>query len=145
MKVTELRIGNIISYRFADGKNPVKVHWKDLKEFDIKPQELIGKIYFPIPLTEEWISKDYEKTTNNWKGNGADYQPETSKTVQNIYKLTDDIKIIFQTWSYRNTEKDIWINEDSIFIMYGDDSMDLYKNEVHVLQNLIFALTGKEL
>jgi hypothetical protein len=97
-----------------------------------------------IPLTEEWLKKEPYRI-KEWKGNGADYQPETSKTKQVFYYLSEDIYLVFETWSYRKSEDDEWINEYSCFISFYDTSISLTKQEVHVLQNLYFALTGCEL
>jgi hypothetical protein len=100
----------------------------------------------PIELTEEWFTeKGFESTTKEWKGNGADYQPENNKTKQTIFDIGDEIKLIFEIFSYRVNETDKWLYDRSVMIKYCDDTIFLYRYELHVLQNLIHALTGKEL
>lgn len=146
MKATELRIGNYVYMgKFSiprlgitsDGNTQLTANGIFLIE-----QKLMDAK--PIPLIEEWLNKPPTEI-KEWKGNGSDYQPETSKTNQRIYQLEEEIYLVFQQWSYRKTEQDEWISDETIFINYYHDAISLYKDEVHVLQNLIFALTGKEL
>jgi hypothetical protein len=151
MKATELRIGNWIQGTHPSGRN-----FEGVVESISKDGTIIHYIkgdggysdqiedLQPIHLTEEWLKKE-PYGIKEWKGNGADYQPETSKTKQVFYYLSEDIYLVFETWSYRKSEDDEWINEYSCFISSLDTSISLTKQEVHVLQNLYFALTGEEL
>ena len=61
------------------------------------------------------------------------------------HRVNDSFKIVRQEWSYRALETDEWITETIYFIKYFDYKIYLYRYEVHVVQNLYFALTGKEL
>ena len=99
-----------------------------------------------IPLTEEWAKLKFDFiNTKGWKGNGFDYQPETSKTNQSKYNIGNEIELVFERCSYRKTENDDWIHEDNIHIDFYGACIILYKYEVNVLQNLIHSLTGEEL
>ena len=160
MKATDLRIGNYIFLNdenegiifqhqivvtYSIGKELIGTEYKSKKSHIIRAKEDIDLIQ-PIPLTEEWfIEKGYLIKTTQWKGNGADYQPETSKTKQKRIKLFSDIVIVFEYTSYRISKNTQWITDKGIFIEHFGDSIYLVKYEVHWLQNLIFALTGKEL
>lgn len=149
MKAKELRIGNIIRIEHdAFDYEVIEIRRNALELDSEKGDKHINSISFssckPIPLTEEWFKRPPDKV-KEWKGNGADYQPETSKTVQHYYELAEDVYLVFQTWSWRKNEEDEWNNEYSVFLNYWNNEIHLYKFEIHVLQNLYFALTGEEL
>lgn len=165
MKANDLRIGSLVNFQIG---NTIKQGWvininrrkiniltclnfkgnypdfrmiQGGKTYTIKPCNLI-----PIPLTEEWLVKSqYAETIKEWKGNGQDYQPETSKTKQRRFYLIEGIYLVFEYWSYRTNEKDKWITERSICIEYYNNSLELTEYYIHIFQNLFFALTGKEL
>ena len=137
MKANELRIGNWV-------KRDTQPDGFQIDCMSFTYCEKYNDWYEPIPLTEEWLNKEPERV-KEWKGNGADYQPETSKTKQVFYYLSEDVYLVFETWSYRKTEDDEWVDEYSCFISFHDSSIFLTKQEVHILQNLYFALTGNEL
>ena len=142
MEAKDLRIGNYI-WEYVG-----KEHDEELKQV-YKVEEdavngLIPQAIRPVTLTEEWLNRK-PCETKEWKGNGQDYQPETSKTNQRLYRLFEEVCLVFQTWSWRNEETDEWKNEDSIFLSHFGNEIDLYKYEVHVLQNLYHSLTGTEL
>jgi len=155
MKENELRIGNFIQcYRLPIDKE--KTHHKIKGVFYSEPYNCycvaledgfiinVNKGIEPIKLTEDWLKKEPYKI-KEWKGNGYDYQPETSKTKQKYYLLSEDVFLVFETWSYRKTEEDEWINEESVFINYYDAQIFPKEKVVHCFQNLYFALTGLEL
>lgn len=100
----------------------------------------------PIPLTEEWPEKfGFEKQElKQWKGNGADYQPETSRTQIQSY-VRNGVSINYKIWQYRKNEDDEWISEHSVFIGYNEAELYIPLDFVHQLQNAIHALTGEEL
>jgi hypothetical protein len=108
----------------------------------------------PIPLTEEWLLRfGFEKKEPfSWKGNGADYQPETSKTEQIDFVL-NDFFVRFEKRCYRKDENSEWICEDSIQLFrglwYNDSREDRIPcnpiQYVHQLQNLYLDLTGEDL
>jgi len=149
MKANELRLGNWVLHI----TEPYQI-----RPYDFSEVNKDGDAYWtiePIPLTEEWLVKfGFEKKTEtSWKGNGYDFQPETSKTIQQDYYL-DGFIFRFETWSYRKTEQDEWINELSTCIGMNDgwykkvscDKSPWYEIKyVHQLQNLYFALIGNEL
>ncbi len=145
----ELRQGNLIDRGIVfqicmkDGKQGVYV----LKnEFSSVSKWYSFEDIEPIPLDEEWFTdKGLESITKEWKGNGADYQPENNKTRQTIFDIGNEIKLIFEIFSYRGNETDKWLSDRCVMIEYCDDAINLYRYELHVLQNLIHALIGKEL
>lgn len=149
MEARELRIGNLIQLYRRPTDNEMSIGviiGVDDTNVELEDYFVVNhkKGISPIPLTEEWF-KEQPRRIKEWKGNGADYQPETSKTEQIYYELFEDCFCVFETWSYRKDEYSEWINEHSVFVIYSDNQISLYKHEVHVLQNLIFALTGEEL
>jgi hypothetical protein len=142
MRAIDLRIGNYIKVKgkvdvvlgIADNDYCTENYGHGVLNSDIKP----------IELTEELLKKEPYKT-KQWKGNGQDYQPETSKTKQVYYYLSEDIYLVFETWSWRKKEADEWIDEHGCYIDFYGKDIHLTKKEVHILQNLYFALTGNEL
>ena len=146
MRSNELRIGNWVeSYLPPQISEWIEVEVSLHTLIKMRDHEMKHGCR-PIPLTEDWAKLKFDFiNTKGWKGNGFDYQPDTSKTKQSKYRIGNEIELVFERWSYRKTENDDWIHEDSIHIDYFGDCISLYKYEVHVLQNLYFALTGKEL
>jgi hypothetical protein len=119
MKTTDLRIGNLVLSKGV----PVQIEeimWETVRycfgEFPIDYVE-------PIPLTEEWLLKFgfYETTKEHY--------------VSGLYTLNkpDGFYINKETMCYCDIDYEGTTN-DRIKIQY-----------VHQLQNLYFALTGKEL
>jgi hypothetical protein len=150
MKATELRVNSW--YKSVKWGKPVILELSDLMELYERSDGAyndppIDEMFEPIPLDEEWLLRiDKNPITKEWKGNGQDYQPETSKTKQVVYEIIiSAIDVVYQEWSYRALETDNWITEKSYFLDYYDDTITLYRYELHVLQNLISALTGNEL
>jgi hypothetical protein len=150
MTAAELRIGSW--YKSVKWGKPVILELSDLMELYERSDGAyndppIDEMFEPIPLDEEWLLRiDKNPITKEWKGNGQDYQPETSKTKQVVYEIIiSAIDVVYQEWSYRALETDNWITEKSYFLDYYDDTITLYRYELHVLQNLISALTGNEL
>jgi hypothetical protein len=128
MKITELRLGNIVKVISSEyckidhiSYENVKGMWKS-SDGIISSTWTPGKGIEPIPLTEEWLVKlgfvevsVYHPTPNNRAF-------ERGYIHVKIYN-SHDIKRIWY--------KDIVIDNDYFFI--------------HQLQNLYFALTGEEL
>jgi len=144
MKAEELRIGNLVRYNYGSKTTYGTIDILDLRMLsgEVKMKTVVE--ISPIPLTEEWLGREPSKV-ESWKGNGQDYQPETSKTSQNWYWLKEDVYLVFETWSYRKTESDEWINEKNILIGNHSDLNSLIKNEVHILQNKFYFDYGEEL
>ena len=148
----ELRIGNWVrhsakwSYRQPNNGpcSEFDFQWEERDWYAIGECTFDFELIRPIPLTEEWIKRK-PSSIKKWKGNGADYQPETSKTRQAFYELSDCISLVFQTWSWRKTEDSEWTHDHSILLEFHHEFIHLTKNEVHTLQNLYFGLTGEEL
>jgi hypothetical protein len=154
MESKDLRIGNLI---FAEDKivgvdylNRFSIGWG---EGNFAPNKF--DFFNPIPLNEEWLLKfGFEKKIMySWKGNGLDYQPETSKTECQDYVLNNNFIARYYSWSYRKTENDEWITDIS-FQLYKHEwyekcfENDICFNEckyVHQLQNLYYAIMGVEL
>ena len=118
MKSTELRIGNwYMSVKF---KVPVKCDLSDLYNLCANSDGAyndppIDEMFEPIPLTEDWLKKFGFK-----------------RIIHREYDwILDDIGICWD-----EDDKCFWIeiNGKEIELRY-----------VHTLQNLYFALTGKEL
>ena len=123
MKATELRIGNYIVY---NGGQP-----EDIDEFTIievqdiawaqQKNEEFNKYHSPIPLTEEWLLKlGFNRVENGYYGNMS-------------YNRPCWIKFSFT----------ILIWDDGTFVYDWNGGNTILKN-VNQLQNLYFALTGKE-
>ena len=117
MKANELRIGNLVL-------NDDSIEEVTLQHLDLLVHD---NTYFkPIPLTEEWLLKF-----------GFENLGEI-KEVSNRYVLFNviDGTSNFELYEYGN-EYDACIDDNSIYIHE--------LKYVHQLQNLYFALTGKEL
>lgn len=76
----------------------------------------------PIPLTEEWLEKFGFENQNNTEDQYWARHEKNGFSIFNIHTI--------EIW---NEEKDYCID------------LPLYLNYVHQLQNIYFALTGKEL
>ncbi len=111
---------------------------------------------FPIPLTEDLFSKiGFErKDTYGWKGNGYDYQPETSRTEYTDFVLNEYFFARYEKDMWRKTEQDEWESETSLSF-YADKwyekNIDGYikcynnKKYLHELQNLYYEIRGERL
>jgi hypothetical protein len=165
MKATELRIGSYIEYFIKDSQDKRKEWWEankcnidDIADIERLGYELAG--YRPIELTEEWLVKFgfIKKDKIIWKGNGYDYQPETSKTTQLDYVLStkhdDDFIFRYENFHYRGTLKDLWSVSKTTYLLYsewyertneGKIPCDYEIKYVHQLQNIFWILTGEEL
>jgi hypothetical protein len=122
MKSNELRIGNI--YQSVKWNIPVILCISDLGQLDIDresaelDEKLIGRMFAPIILTEEWLLKfGFEKT--------RDYNLSTKPKMYKIFKLSLRLMANEYTFCYENSFRKI--------------------EYVHQLQNLYFTLTGEEL
>lgn len=119
MKAKELRIGNYIdSWRIGGTWEPTKI--KSGKEIDFVFIQDDNKIYRPIPITEDWLLEfGFIETDDGLKR----YQLDRFK-----YDLDDSIIGIRVNFFETNWQI---VAEPTRY--------------VHQLQNLTFALTGKEL
>ena len=118
IQANELRIGNWVKYGDLN-----------VKSFSVDGlYNIITDIenYKPIPLTEEWLLRlgfDKYKDTNNFKIKSNKY-----------FSLTEEKQGYLKIGISNNKWNIINFGNKSIFIKH-----------VHQLQNLYFALTGKEL
>ena len=126
MKENELRIGNLVwnDLPFGNPKiiNIEHYHFNQISD-DIKNENFI-----PIPLTEEWLLKfGFEKN-------------EISTSLKDFYII-----------NYQLENFVVYLLESSFeieLINKSGEQFNLFinqKKQVHILQNLYFYLTGKEL
>lgn len=129
MDIKELRIGNIIqSISKAFGENHLG-QWSITEEDMVYIIESENKSHYkPVPITEEYLLKfGFKKTTEN------------AGTL-----ICFKLDII--THSNRTMTIAEWIKSDKGHWQIWIESIDLVRIKyVHQLQNLHFALTGKEL
>ena len=132
MKVTELRIGNLIAdyecmpYYFEVEQIRKYIgfeNWVYYRKESIKTKEPI-----PIPITEEWLVK-------------FGCQKETDSTHD------EDFEFIY---CGKNKQFRISKNKDGLWSYWTEEiwgfNVDLGRSPaVHTIQNLVFALTGEEL
>ena len=134
MKNTELRIGNYVELLGNTteieciSKLPMRntMYWLKCKDYiDTKI------IHFkPIPLTEEWLLKF-----------GFEYTNECDEIKELVFKISDWLKFYFNNEdNYKSGCLFVGIEETDI-----GSSNAVFIESVHQLQNLYFALTGKEL
>lgn len=130
IRATELRIGNIVD--FGDPEPDEAGHMKGHLEnrvitgSDIVRAEEWPTVFYPIPLTEEWLST-FGFSYHFWKG------------IKYMLLVNQKIDIRLQA---PEKEGDGW------FPTLHYDACNLFNREiysVHQLQNLFFALTGEEL
>lgn len=119
MKANELRIGN---YLKSDGV-VVKIDGRSI--FDIWGSEASSCKYEPIPLTEEWILKFGFIANEN-----GEPQIETNDGMGLSISI-QETPYKYSAWHFISSEHTYSIISECKF--------------VHQLQNLYFALTGKEL
>lgn len=126
MKENELRIGNYIKLMLNDEDFAiVQVTLNDLEAVDNK-----NGVYEPIPLKEDWLCK------HGFLVNNFDYSiPISECKVVWLTLIPQDEECT--AYSVCVTQKDEDEGDQNVFL--SDISY------VHQLQNLFFALTGKDL
>ena len=116
MKANEMRIGNWYdSGHFGDY---YQMTGKDIWEFEADP---IDDIYYPIPLTEEWLLKF-----------GFKYNSDKGWLSIKTKKLFIGYNIKYEYFKITELDEQVGIIKRSI-------------KDVHSLQNLYHSLTGEEL
>jgi len=146
MKASELRMNNIIGwYEPNQELLPVKVN-------GIVGQMIYAKVndsfqqchenyqsWKPIPLTEAWLFKlgFYQNERGRWVQKGLDkFEPEYAL----FYSVYSESENLFDMWRIEHHDKECGQDE------YRDCHQYLNRiNYVHQLQNIWFALSGKEL
>lgn len=154
----ELRIGNALLYpKYWRDKTDKVWFVRDLyfenervglTDYKIQTSVLLKELQ-PIPLSEEVLLKcgADKKHFVEWHGNGYDYQPENSKTIQQDYVL-GNIIIRFETFVFNKEE-----TTEILIGVIGDwyeritfDNILLYELQgLHHLQNIVKDLTNQEL
>ena len=172
MKINELRVGNW--YHSVKFNTPVKCELSDLYELCVKSDGAyndppIDEMFKPIPLTEEWLMVfgfekmqciTFDRQTEwiiEYKSMGLflgvllDDYPETNPNCGCVsILLPKNIRIPAIPKDLYNKEK--WTDEDkvraanyTILNKKWRQPIVYYIKYVHQLQNLYFALTGKDL
>ena len=137
MKSTQLRIGNWYN-EFGIPKQATPEIISNL--YAIEQNGKIAIDFDFLPLTEEWLLKagfelyDYEP---NEEGD------EFPDFIYMSYKITPPEKLYYYTIT--NTPEDGGYFDFCIKVQFADYVMLSTLQYVHQLQNLYFALTGKEL
>lgn len=123
MKVTELRIGNLV-HAFKT--------WYPIDGTDFEVEKI--STYTPIPLTEEWLVNfgfERQERTDNEKGFVLLHK-EKSKSVYIRTFCEPNISGFFNMFNFSEC------HEDKIQFIRKIEY-------IHQLQNIYFALTGEEL
>jgi len=94
----------------------------------------------PIPLTEEWLLKAGFELYNYEPNEEGDEFPDF---IYMSYKITPPEKLYYYTIT--NTPEDGGYYDFCVKVQFADYVMLNSIQYVHQLQNLYFALTGKEL
>ena len=155
VKPNEVRVGNLLEAHLTG--EIVSVDWLAIKHLaDGNYQSFYAPtVYKPIVLTEEWLEKfGFEKKEKyGWKGNGHDWQPETSKTeCQDFIGNETTLFLRYTTFSWRKSVADEWEQSTELSVHKGQwyekadyeiSCMEL--KYVHQLQNIFYCLTGEEL
>lgn len=115
MKATELRIGNHV-YRQSD---KMVINRNSVYQIEVVTKQTESK-YDPIPLTEEWLIKF-----------GFHYSDDDNEFLE--LELMHKIKL------YADNSN----NFSTVVLRLKENEIEI--KSVHQLQNLYFALTGKEL
>lgn len=135
MESKELRIGNYINFGSTVsevlGITVTDVMFKYSTGSEEKYAKLISEGIQPIPLTEEWLIKFGFVSTDNQK-----YNPEDEFAEQFYYELEDS--------GVKHREL-ICFPRHGWTVTLGNYGGEREFKYVHQIQNLFFALTGKEL
>ena len=121
MKQQELRIGNWVHHNFKwcyrDHGTSFDFQWDDSDWYALGECTMSLDDVSPIPLTEQWL-KDFG------------------------FELKEDL---FTGPGYCIEHEDYFFNIDKESMLFGHPQFNTKIEYVHQLQNLYFALTGKEL
>lgn len=126
---------------------------------DFKINHSNGWVYLKncvgVPISDDLLRKSgFDKMPLvSWKGNGYDYQPETSKTEQQDY-VKNGFIVRYETSFYRKNVEDEFIQETYISVGRIDDwykkicfesLLDYELKYLHELQNTYLLSKKKEL
>lgn len=135
IKVNELRVGNLVLNKQQEQINVHVIHGNCAWVDGIYINE-----YSPIPLTEEWLLKAGFELYNYEPNEEGDEFPDF---IYMSYKLTPPEKLYYYTIT--NTPEEGGYFDFCIKVQFADYVMLSTIQYVNQLQNLYFALTGKEL
>jgi hypothetical protein len=135
MESKELRVGNLVyeSKRSKILRKKIGVEICEIKSLNIHHLESFpeSENFEPIPLTEEWLLKfKFIKDDNEFRA------PKILGFIKSIYEICIRLHDGFC---------DVVLEEEQINIEIYTVILPLKIKYVHQLQNLYFALTGKEL
>ncbi|WP_223559598.1 hypothetical protein [Chryseobacterium lathyri] len=126
MEAIELRMGNFINYPLNTKVNPIVVNGVIGNKIYTDSFEGDAECFFPIPLTEEWLLK-------------LGFEYSDSKIKDHPQLLSIEISSL-ETLDFEDGEFFI-SNASSVRVL----TLWNQPVSVHQLQNLLFALKGKEL
>ena len=135
IKPEELRIGNILNYDTGEGIVPTVIGWQDIKWVSENP-ETFDAVHSLIPLTEEWLLK-LGFTKWIWCNDCA--------FISLFFGYSMHCRLMNGIWHIKKME--VRYEERGMFGK-SDGGYVIPKGSirhVHQIQNLHFALTGKEL
>lgn len=134
MKPNELRIGNWFKYKDSPKLNDkhrnnyAQIIGDDIVWMEENERDDIDELVEAIPLTEEWLERfGFKKKEDGWH-----------LILDNWSKIVVADDFSFGLSDRAETSYD---GREGDFLAFGNDILD----SVHRLQNLYFALTGKEL
>ena len=125
IKANELRIGNWVNYIDINGLNPAQIEIEDF--INLKEDGEKDFAFSPIPLTPEILEKcGFEKELFEMSGCEVWHVPNTLWRIARSYRDENEYKLWHErisppTWNLKTLEY------------------------LHELQNIIYALTGKEI
>lgn len=130
IKANELRVGNLLEYHVNEEGmtwEPTAIDHQDIA-WCTTDEDNFNKVHRPIPLTEDWLLK-------------LGFEVRESSTCKEWYIGMNEIT---HDWLFSIT----WLDRPELI---NAPNAPFYRNGrhalrfVHQLQNLYFALTGKEL
>lgn len=131
MKATDLRIGNIVEYYIEDSQTWERniIDAQDLMVFEEKPDSFL-KHHRPVLLSSERLSKMM-------------YDDFVSFGDEKYKCFLDSTKNMFISVLFDPFEEDRF----NVFLEYSNNQVIMLNpiKYLHELQNLVFALTGKEM
>ena len=146
MKANELRLGNW--WDNGEGGQYI-IDNSTMIDFLNEAWEKNGEVNIdPIPLTEQWL-KDFG--FKKYEDNKQDWGHEKGYVINNELKnqLSDYFRVYWRDKPMQTWVDELWPHKEddkgSNFYIYVNQNYARSVFYVHQLQNLYFALTGKEL
>lgn len=132
MKATELRIGNWVKMKKSDPIENYQISAILKKGVNSGSVGMLYEIIEPIPLTEEWLERFGFEPVFLENTDGEVLQDYHELNIDGFSKIVIESDFSFGIEDCRDTD---------CSVIFKNDILD----SVHRLQNLYFALTGKEL